>query len=102
MRVRHASLDIEYYVLVVSSPPPLLIEVPGIAFPDLKERAIVVYSVGDVLHRELETISLPQRLPTKHIFPLYIVTAPLENVNCWSTLSLQSASTTGDPLVAPF
>ena len=59
MRVRYASLDIEYYGLVVFGPPPLLIDVPRIAFPDLKERAIVVYSVGDVLHRELETIPMP-------------------------------------------
>ena len=59
MRVRYASLDIEYYVLGVVGPVPLLIDVPRIAFPDLKERAIVVYSVGDILHKELETIPMP-------------------------------------------
>jgi hypothetical protein len=63
MRIRYyVSLDIESCILVVCCPPPLLIEVSLIALPDLKLRAIVVYSVGDVLrNRELETSSHCQK-----------------------------------------
>jgi hypothetical protein len=57
---------------------PLLIGVPRAALRDLKLRPILVYSVGDVLQKELETIPLLEILPTKHIAPPYIVTVLLK------------------------
>jgi hypothetical protein len=42
-------------------PRPLLIGVPRRALPDLNLRPIFVYSVGDVLHKELETIQIVRR-----------------------------------------
>lgn len=69
----------------------MLIEVPRKTLPDLNLRPILVYSVGDVLHKKLEMIPLPEGLPTKHIAPLYICYSFIEVCE----LLVNAASTVG-------